>query len=81
MKLNLTTVLLAAALGFVGWTFFKQNFASKSLTSNPTGGSTSTGPKDTFSQVAGDVTAILKGIFSIAQTVPSTQGSAAGTSV
>lgn len=76
MKLNLTTVLLVAIAGYVGWMFYKNNYqaSGSGLTSNPNAGKTTTGPQDTMATIAGDVASIINGLSKIAQSSPQTNG-------
>lgn len=77
MKFNVTTVLLVAVVGFVGWTLYTRLSAPKPLTGSGTTGTTS--GESVAKSVADALGAIAGTIGIIAKTAPSTNGGNTGT--
>lgn len=78
MKPNVTTILLVAVLGFVGWTLYSRLSAPKPATSGTSG---STSGESVAKSVADALGAIAATIGTIAKTAPSTNGGNSNASV
>jgi hypothetical protein len=77
MKLNLTTIMVAALVAFVGYKFVWPMISAKSAakgaaTSNPAGGKTVTGPPNVVADVTKAFSDIFTAITDISQSTQKT---------